>query len=245
MLSRPPVVGISSSSPQRSQYDDELQFLSTSSTSDTIQVTSSSQFPFQQPPELYINGHITSHSTSTIGRDQDFDDEDRPILEELGIDFMHIRAKTLQVLFPVKSSIPQELIHDADLAGPLVFCILLGIGMLFSGKLHFGYIYGFGVLGSVAMYIVANLMSQVDLSMDRIASVLGYSLLPITLLSFIGVFFNLNEGIGLIFSVICIFWSTSTATKFMEYMFQMSEQKYLLAYPVLLLYTCFALITIF
>ena len=31
--------------------------------------------------------------------------------------------------------------------------------MLQTGKLHFGYIYGFGMLGCIAVYLIINLMS--------------------------------------------------------------------------------------
>jgi hypothetical protein len=134
---------------------------------------------FSQPP---IGGQINAHH-------DEYEDE-KPLLEELGIDFSHIRAKTLQVLFPTK--LPASLLEDADLAGPLVFCVLLGFGMLLSRKLHFGYIYGIGVMGSVGMYTVLNLMSNVNLSFDKIVSILGYCLLPVVLLSFIGIIFNLG-----------------------------------------------------
>eukprot|EP00475_Leptophrys_vorax_P045074 TRINITY_DN9258_c0_g1_i1.p1 TRINITY_DN9258_c0_g1~~TRINITY_DN9258_c0_g1_i1.p1 ORF type:complete len:265 (+),score=64.82 TRINITY_DN9258_c0_g1_i1:84-878(+) len=142
-----------------------------------------SQSPqFSAVQEGPIGGHI-AHSDEEFG-------DDKPLLEELGIDFSHIRAKTLQVLFPTK--IPRELLEDSDLAGPLVFCVLLGFGMLLSRKLHFGYIYGIGVMGSVGMYSVLNLMSNFDLSFDKIVSILGYCLLPVVLLSFIGIVFNLG-----------------------------------------------------
>ena len=41
---------------------------------------------------------------------------------------------------------------DADLAGPLVFCLAFGSLLLLTGKIHFNYIYGIGALGCVAMY---------------------------------------------------------------------------------------------
>lgn len=95
------------------------------------------------------------------------------------------------------------------------------------------------------MYIVLNLMSSVDLSLERIVSILGYSLLPIVLLSLLSIGVSLQEGFGFYFSIVCILWCTFTATAFMESAFKMHAQRYLLAYPVALLYTCFALITIF
>lgn len=48
---------------------------------------------------------------------------------------------------------------DADMAGPLVFALILGFALLMAGKLHFGYIYGFGMVGSLAVYLLVNLMA--------------------------------------------------------------------------------------
>jgi hypothetical protein len=66
-----------------------------------------------------------------------------------------------------------------------------------TGKVHFGYIYGFGAMGCIAMYTVLNLMAESHfMDMSRTFSVLGYCLLPIVLLSAIAVFFNLQGLFG-------------------------------------------------
>ena len=52
-----------------------------------------------------------------------------------------------------------------------------------SGKVHFGYIYGVGLLGCTSMYIVLNLMSVISVSVGCVVSVLGYCLLPMVFLS--------------------------------------------------------------
>jgi len=49
---------------------------------------------------------------------------------------------------------------DADMAGPLMFALILGFALLCAGKLHFGYIYGFGGLGCISMYLLVNLMAE-------------------------------------------------------------------------------------
>lgn len=45
------------------------------------------------------------------------------------------------------------------MAGPLMFALVLGFALLMAGKLHFGYIYGFGMVGSLAVYLLVNLMA--------------------------------------------------------------------------------------
>lgn len=91
---------------------------------------------------------------STLGSEVDYENEP-PLLEELGIHFDHIWAKTQAVLIPTKvcfrkytllSTLPSHhtfffvqqinahILDDADLAGPLCFCLLLGSCLLLSGK---------------------------------------------------------------------------------------------------------------
>merc|ERR1719247_2419331 len=70
----------------------------------------------------------------------DYDNEP-PILEELGINLDHIKRKTISVLHPAKH-LEADMIDDADMAGPIANCMLLGITLLLRAKLQFGYIYG-------------------------------------------------------------------------------------------------------
>jgi protein YIPF5/7 len=48
---------------------------------------------------------------------------------------------------------------DSDLAGPMLFFVMFGFFLLFSGKLHFGYIYGLALMGSVALHTILSLMT--------------------------------------------------------------------------------------
>ena len=59
---------------------------------------------------------------------EDYENEP-PLLEELGVDFSHIRTKVTAVLM-LSRPIDQSVMHDADMAGPLVFCLVLGICLL-------------------------------------------------------------------------------------------------------------------
>ncbi|KAL8800274.1 MAG: hypothetical protein Q9182_005298 [Xanthomendoza sp. 2 TL-2023] len=68
-----------------------------------------------------------------------------PLLEELGVNFGHIKGKTLTVLNPL-APISQHIMDDSDLAGPILFFLLFGTFLLFSGKVHFGYIYGLALI---------------------------------------------------------------------------------------------------
>ncbi|KAB8231032.1 SAM complex subunit SAM50 [Aspergillus alliaceus] len=81
-----------------------------------------------------------------------------PLLEELGVNFEHIRTKTLTVLNPF-ARIDQHLMDDSDLYGALLYIVLYGTFLLFSGKVFYGYIYGVAVFGTVALHLILSLMS--------------------------------------------------------------------------------------
>ncbi|KAI4604051.1 hypothetical protein LQW54_010566 [Pestalotiopsis sp. IQ-011] len=85
-------------------------------------------------------------------------DTEPPLLEELGINFDHIQRKTFAVLNPF-ARIDQHLMDDSDLGGPILFFIMFGFFLLFSGKVHFGYIYGLALMGSFALHFILSLMT--------------------------------------------------------------------------------------
>lgn len=60
-----------------------------------------------------------------------------------------------------------------------------------SGKVHFDYIYGVAVLGVLSLFLILNLMSEGGVDGYRIASVLGYCLLPMVMLSGLSIIFGL------------------------------------------------------
>ncbi|KAE9549382.1 hypothetical protein FO519_007410 [Halicephalobus sp. NKZ332] len=177
--------------------------------------------------------------------DYDYDNEP-PLLEELGINFDHIRQKTFAVLNPVGSA-SADVIADQDLAGPLVFCLLFGASLLLHGKLQFGYIYGIGLLGCVGMYSLLNLMAEESksISFTCTASVLGYCLLPMSILSMIAAVLSLRGVLGYGIAAAAAFWCGSTSSKLFSITLQMEGQRLLVAYPCILLYCVFALLAIF
>ncbi|KAJ1945943.1 hypothetical protein GGF37_001441 [Kickxella alabastrina] len=167
------------------------------------------------------------------------------LMEELGINFQHIKSKTLSVLNPFKP-LDTEIYDDSDMAGPLLFILVLGTFLLLSGKSQFGYIYGVGLMGTLGIWTILNLMSQGGIAVMRTASILGYCLLPIVFLGSVGLAVDLKSTqLGALAAVLPIAWCTySSATMFVTVL-SMSEQRLLVAYPVGLFYTSFALLTVF
>ncbi|KAG5188121.1 YIPF5-like protein [Tribonema minus] len=171
-------------------------------------------------------------------------DNEPPLLEELGINFEHIWAKTRAVLVPTRR-IESAYLDETDLAGPLVFALVFGTCLLLAGKLHFGYIYGFGAFGCGALSLVLNLMGDRPIDAWRTTSVLGYCLLPVVLLSAVGIALDLSGRVGLALAGAAVAWSCTAATKLFEQYLDMRHQRWLIAYPIGLLYCCFVLMAIF
>ncbi|TID14944.1 hypothetical protein CANINC_004615 [Pichia inconspicua] len=171
-----------------------------------------------------------------------------PLFQELGVNFSHIKSKTLAVLSMRSTSLNQEIIQDSDMAGPILFCLLFGTLLLLSGKTHFGYIYGVALFGTVGLHCLFKLMSSADdggLDFLRTASVIGYCLLPLVMLSAIAVGLQLNNFIGYLLSVICVSWCTWAASGFFVRVLNLSNARPLIAYPLGMFYSVFALMTVF
>ncbi|XP_059471497.1 protein YIPF5 [Neocloeon triangulifer] len=213
----------------------------------------------QQPPQYTSNPYLDPSATSAPYTGEiftpsmpaghqahgttDFDDEP-PLLEELGINPDHIVQKTLSVLNPFRAT-ESSVLQDTDMAGPLVFCLAFGSFLLLSGKVHFSYIYGIGVLGCMAMYALLTLMTVDGTTLGAVVSVLGYCLLPMVGLSGINVLLSLQGFLGIVLTGLTIAWCSLSASKLFVSMLNMEHQLLLVAYPCALLYGVFALITIF
>lgn len=169
---------------------------------------------------------------------------EQPLLEELGINFSHIRIKSMTVLNPLQK-VDEHIMDDADMAGPIIFCFSFATFLLLSGKPQFSFIYGVGLLGSASMYFLLNAMSESGIDAYRVASVLGYCLLPMVGVSAISVVVALDGALGYFLSILSILWCTYAASGIFVAVLRMSDQRLLVAYPVGLLYGCFALLSVF
>lgn len=61
-----------------------------------------------------------------------------------------------------------------------------------GGKISFGYIYGIGGLGVIAIYALLNAMSMEGVTLGCVASVIGYCILPMVLLSSVSIILSLK-----------------------------------------------------
>ncbi|XP_077414672.1 protein YIPF5-like [Vanacampus margaritifer] len=173
----------------------------------------------------------------------DSSEEELPLLEELGINFDHIWQKTMTVLNPFKPA-DGSIMNEADLTGPFLFYVALGITLMMAGKAQFGYIYGISATGCIVMHILLSLMSSTSVSCSCVASVLGYCLLPLLVLATFAVIYSLQGIIGTILALSVICWCSFSASKIFICTLAMEGQQLLVAYPCALFYGLFALLTI-
>ncbi|GMH69060.1 hypothetical protein TrVE_jg6957 [Triparma verrucosa] len=190
-----------------------------------------------------LSGSMSSTPVTSSAAGEDFDNEP-PLLEELGINIEHIALKTKAIMTPLQAP-DSHLYDDTDMAGPLCFALLLGVTLMLTGKLHFGYIYGFGVFGCLALSGVVNLMHPTGVDTWRCFSILGYSLVPVNILAVIAIVISLKGFFGLLLGCVTIGWSTFASVRVFDKCLNMRDQRWLVAYPIALLYSCFVMITVF
>ncbi|KAF8403269.1 hypothetical protein HHK36_011370 [Tetracentron sinense] len=217
--------------------------------------------PFQPPrpanPNLpFLSFDMGSAAASTsfsapvfggngVGIGVGFEDE-LPLLEELGINTRQIWKKTASILNPFR--INGNLHEDADLSGPFLFLMAFGLFQLLAGKLHFGIILGWVTVSALFLYVVFNMLAGRNGNLDlyRCLSLLGYSMLPIVILSAVSLF--VPQGGVVIFSMAAVFvlWSTRVCTRLLVELASCGdEHRGLIAYACFLIYVLFSLLVIF
>ena len=100
-------------------------------------------------------------------------------------------------------------------------------------------------IGLVGIYTVINLMSQKGIGLTCTASVIGYSLLPIVILAALSIPVEMRGVAGAVCIPLAVLWCALSASLLFVAALDADDRRWLLAYPVALFYTCFALITIF
>lgn len=95
------------------------------------------------------------------------------------------------------------------------------------------------------MSALINLLVPAGLDTWRVCSVLGYCLLPVLLLAAVGVLFSLRGLFGCVLAALTVAWATFSSTRLFDAKLLLRDQYWLVAYPVMLLYSTFVLMTMF
>jgi hypothetical protein len=215
---------------------------------------------------------------------------------ELGINFSHIRAKSLTVLNPLQR-IDEHIMDDADLAGPLLFffwfatflLFVSSIASLFSLTLYLPvfscnfHIYSLIYLPRITVWKASvwlhlwcwstrfgfHIYASQPHVRERYRRIPG-SVCPGILFAAHGrgrclkcnghtqvwlltscplpcltLLLSSSGTIGYLLSILSIIWCTYAASGIFVAVLRMSDQRLLVAYPIGLLYGCFALLSVF
>lgn len=179
-------------------------------------------------------------------------EEDPPLLEELGIDVPAILHRVRSILtFRFHASD----VDNLDLGGPLICMAILAVAHLLVGKLHFGYILGWTVVGSALLwYVLSSVASGEDdqettmrLDLYASCSIVGYSLIPLVLHALISLMFPRRSTVTLVMGVVAVLWAAVTAAKLfiLRSGHGLRGQLSVVVYPCVLMYTAFALLTLY
>ncbi|XP_065210412.1 protein YIPF5-like [Planococcus citri] len=214
------------------------------------------------PNNQYLNPSYYGHQTNqplypatpeyafmddnNVYKKADFNDEEfePPLLEELEIDLFVIRKRLIAILDPFHSGV---VMGSYDLAGPCFICVLFAFCSFISGaNINFNHVYSLSAFSCLFMYLLLTLMiSSEEIKLSSVTSILGYSLLPLVLLSSVGLFINLYSLVGIILSTVAVLWCAFAATKMFTSMGNTVDKKMLIAYPCVLCYGVFTLCLIF
>lgn len=209
-----------------------LQFVSF----DIGDASSYSSISYGLPPPL------SGHGGSAFG----IVEEEPPLMEELGINTHLIMKKTLNILNPIRLN--SDLHEDADLAGPFVLCMMMGLFQLLAGKLQFGVILGWICMASFFLYVVFNMLAgrHGNLDLYRCLSMVGYSMVPMVVFSCLSLFVP-HRGIGtFIMAGLTVLWCTRACTKLLVALAPHAHQhRSLVAYACILIYIMFSLLVVF
>lgn len=208
----------------------------------------SSYADFTGTPGLNNGASNNPYSLPPSGQSTTTFDDEPPLLEELGVNIPHIIAKAKAVMNPLTKFQP-NFADEADMSGPILFYMLLGFLLLLRFKVQFGTIYGLGIVGTVSIYVVINLMSSQPIDLYSSTSIVGYALLPMVFLAAFSLLgpllsFRYMQIVGYVLAATFIAWSTSTAAKIFVAVLSMHNQFWLIAYPLALMYTSFAFIIV-
>ncbi|KAK5936780.1 hypothetical protein PMZ80_010899 [Knufia obscura] len=197
------------------------------------------------------------------------------LMEELGVNFGHIKTKTQAVLNPISRPSP-HIMDDSDLWGALIYVCAYGAFLALSGKFAWGYIYGIALFGSIALHWIFALMTppgdpneqpqdqyaqmqaqglrdhadvgghfSATLTYSRSASVLGYCFLPLSLIALFGVLLPMDSFWGYCLTAAAVGWCTYSSSGMFVSVGRMSGMRGLVAYPLALFYCGFGIMGIF
>lgn len=180
-------------------------------------------------------------------------DLEPPLLEELEIYPQIILEKVKFMLNPLKQCRKscEEFRTDFDLPAPIFFSLLLACCIFLMGKeVTFQHVYLLCVLSVFGLYgLIQLIKSDTDeksIAAKFVASVLGYGLVHTLWLAFLRLFIHLDNIGGILLVAFSVYLSTlGTSRIIAAAMSDNNNRITLIAFPIALIYSLFALFVIF
>ena len=161
------------------------------------------------------------------------------VVESLYRDVKQILIRVRYVILPFGRT--SNKLKQWDLWGPLVLCLCLawtlsaGAAPTAANQI-FGTVFCLVWLGAIVVTLNAKLLKG-RISFFHCVCTLGYSLFPMNIAAFIGVFLKnyITFGMAAIITAICFLWSFKAASMYMDKLVR-KNSKGLSLYPVFLFY---------
>jgi len=184
--------------------------------------------------------HFLKNNDNNYSSNNNFSKEslDEAIITTIYRDLYSVYIKLILVINPlISDEVKKKHIRQWDLWGPLLFTVFLACTLAINSNDKSQtviLIFLIFWVGSFLVFLNSNLLG-VKISIFQIFCLLGYCLFPLNISSFIFCFIKTNDILKLFFIGLTCFWSLFSVSRFLKNLAN-SEQRYLVLYPVILLY---------
>ena len=184
--------------------------------------------------------HFLKNNDNNYSSNNNFSKEslDEAIITTIYRDLYSVYIKLILVINPLTSDeVKKKHIRQWDLWGQLLFTVFLACTLAINSNDKSQtviLIFLIFWVGSFLVFLNSNLLG-VKISIFQIFCLLGYCLFPLNISSFIFCFIKTNDILKLFFIGLTCFWSLFSVSRFLKNLAN-SEQRYLVLYPVILLY---------
>eukprot|EP01101_Sappina_pedata_P003125 TRINITY_DN13344_c0_g1_i1.p1 TRINITY_DN13344_c0_g1~~TRINITY_DN13344_c0_g1_i1.p1 ORF type:complete len:250 (-),score=81.31 TRINITY_DN13344_c0_g1_i1:70-819(-) len=168
--------------------------------------------------------------------EEDADEEQLPLLEELDIDLKDIAYKLRCALVPINVN-KELLLESPDFWGPMAIVLLYSLLLIWGQFKVVSWVMTMWLVGSFLVFVLARVLGG-DVTFSTSLGILGYSLLPLAITAAILPFVSAATAASWSLRVVGTLWAAYSASSVLITP-EIAHRKFLLAYPIFLLYVYF------
>eukprot|EP00906_Rhabdomonas_costata_P024118 RCo034708 len=170
--------------------------------------------------------------------DDEDDDDSKPLLEELDIDFSYILGKVRSVLLPYKLRPRDDQLTTPDFWGPFFVVLLYSFLLLWGQFRAVSWVFTLWLMGSFVVYFLSKVLGGGEGGLAEVLAVTGYSLIPLVLMCALLLFVHQRPVLTFLLKASHVLWC-SYAAKTLLVTDSLYNKQCLIVYPIVLLYTYF------